>query len=82
MDKEFDISKIVVKLRNLNTLIKDKLVTEKLKVEIANSHKAVIGIDTDEEDLSSIQSDRSEDEWDEPSSRGSKHNIEVFQKSV
>ena len=52
LEKEFDIARILVKLRNLNTFVKNKMVNERLKVEINNSYKSVIAIDTDEEQSS------------------------------
>jgi len=49
LEKEFDIARILVKLRNLNTFVKSKMLDESVKFEILNSYKGVIAIDTDDE---------------------------------
>jgi hypothetical protein len=70
------VAKIVVKLRNLNTFLKGKLLNEKLKVEIANSAKAVIMIDTDEEQESSEDSGSREGEKQEQRSNSLAESVE------
>ena len=49
LEKEFDIARILVKLRNLNTFMKNKILDERTQVEIKNSYKNVIAIDTEED---------------------------------
>ena len=61
LEKEFDIARILKKLRDLNTFVKNKMIDEKTKVEIKNSYKNVIAIDTDELDESQPDEDHSEE---------------------
>ena len=42
IEKEFDISKIIVKLRNVSIFLKDKIFDETTKFEVKNNYKAVI----------------------------------------
>ena len=49
LEKEFDLSKIIVKLRNLNVFAKNKLINKVMKVELQNCNKTVIDIDSEEE---------------------------------
>ena len=47
LEKEFDLVKILLKLRNLNVFVKNKLIDEVTQVEINNCYKSVIAIDSD-----------------------------------
>ena len=48
MEKEFDVTKIIKRTRDLKVFAKSKLITEKIKVELEHSRKKVIYIDTTE----------------------------------
>ena len=49
LEKEFDLAKIVVKLRNLNVFIKNKLLDNVGKLELINCYKTVIDLDTNDD---------------------------------
>jgi hypothetical protein len=49
LQKEFDLAKIIVKLRNINVFVKHKLIDEVSQVEINNCFKSVIDLDSEPE---------------------------------
>ena len=53
LEKELDIARLIVKVRNLHSFFKKKMMTERTKVEIGNSYKTVIDLDSDTEESSS-----------------------------
>ena len=47
LEKEFDMARIIKNTRRLNVFFKGKLMDERLRVEIDNSDKVIIDIDTE-----------------------------------
>ena len=57
LEKELDIARLVVKVRNLHTFFKKKMITERTQVEIGNCYKTVINLDTSSEESESEKID-------------------------
>jgi hypothetical protein len=47
------LAKIIIKLRNLNVFVKNKILDDATKVEINNCYKTVIDLDSEEETVES-----------------------------